>query len=536
MSSRPRPRSGEVVDFQLPWSRTVIETSAPVALEDDVEEVGAEPVGVLDRVLAGLVAGHRDVVRLDRVGARLRQPAAHRVARRRRARRGRRRPSARRARRASRARAARSSSRRRPARRRIGERAERRARRAPSTSGARRTAAASRSRSRPTSSASRRPLDEPVGVQQQRRAGLQRRACAGRSAASPGRPSAARARPSRKRASPSGADEQRRRVAGVRVAQRARSRARRSASTTVVRTQSPSPSAKRLRRSAIAPLSSACMRIARSALRIWPIVAAAAMPRPTTSPIADRDAPAGQRDRVVPVAADVGAVVAGLVARGERHARHRRQRARQQRALQLLRRSARSRSYRRVRAIARLARPAASAEQVDRLGVELAPRQRADVQAADDLRAGDERHREQRADRRPERARVDARARARRGSPRPRARAATRSTTSSSPRAPCRARRRSRRRRRPARRRCRAVVGQHDRRAVGVERLEQPVEQLAQQAVEILGAERRDGDRLHEPQPLGRGLGLRARATARGSAARGRARRGGARAGPGRGG
>ena len=63
MSGRPRPRSGDVVVFQPPWSRTVIATSPSDALEHDVEEVGAELVGVLDRVLARLVAGHRDVVR-----------------------------------------------------------------------------------------------------------------------------------------------------------------------------------------------------------------------------------------------------------------------------------------------------------------------------------------------------------------------------------------------------------------------------------------------------------------------------------------
>ena len=66
-------------------------------------------------------------------------------------------------------------------------------------------------------------------------------------------------------------------------------------STTVVMIASsePSVSVKRLRRSAIVPVSSACMRIARSALRIWPIVDAASIPRPTTSPIAIAIRPLG---------------------------------------------------------------------------------------------------------------------------------------------------------------------------------------------------------------------------------------------------
>src|SRR5204862_522573 len=37
------------------------------------------------------------------------------------------------------------------------------------------------------------------------------------------------------------------------------------------------------------------------------------------------------------------------------------------------------------------------------------------------------------------------------------------------------------------------------------------IARLAQQPLESLGTERRDGDRLQEPQPLGRRLGLRAR-------------------------
>ena len=52
------------------------------------------------------------------------------------------------------------------------------------------------------------------------------------------------------------------------------------------------------------------------------------------------------------------------------------------------------------------------------------------------------------------------------------------------------------------------LVHQHDRRAVDVECLEDPVQQLAQQLLEIRGAKCRDGDRLHDPQPLGSGLGL----------------------------
>ena len=55
------------------------------------------------------------------------------------------------------------------------------------------------------------------------------------------------------------------------------------------------------------------------------------------------------------------------------------------------------------------------------------------------------------------------------------------------------------------------VVDEHERRAVDVERVEQAVEQLAQQRLEVLGTERRDRDRLQQAQALGRRLGMRAR-------------------------
>ncbi len=53
---------------------------AAVALEGHLEEVVAELVAMLDRVLAGLVAGHDDVLGLVLVGRRLAQPAAQRLA------------------------------------------------------------------------------------------------------------------------------------------------------------------------------------------------------------------------------------------------------------------------------------------------------------------------------------------------------------------------------------------------------------------------------------------------------------------------
>ena len=223
----------------------------------------------------------------------------------------------------------------------------------------------------------------------------------------------------------------------------------------------------------------------------------------------DRHAPAGQRDRVVPVAADLGAVVAGLIARGERDAGHLRQAGRQQRALQLL--GDPPLLLVQARAGDRQARASRrQAEQIDRLGIEVVARERRDVQAADDLRARDERHAEQRADRRPERARVDARGGHVEDRHRPAlardelddvvgVRAAValhdgRDATGG-----------------PRDERAGVAVGQHDGRTVDVERVEQRLEHLAQQPLEVFGTERRDGDRLHEPQPLGCGLGLRAR-------------------------
>ena len=55
------------------------------------------------------------------------------------------------------------------------------------------------------------------------------------------------------------------------------------------------------------------------------------------------------------------------------------------------------------------------------------------------------------------------------------------------------------------------LVGQHGGGTVDVERLEDAVQQLAQQLLQALGAERGGGDRLHDLQALGGGLGVRAR-------------------------
>ena len=62
-----------------------------------------------------------------------------------------------------------------------------------------------------------------------------------------------------------------------------------------------------------------------------------------------------------------------------------------------------------------------------------------------------------------------------------------------------------------ARRDRRQLVGQHGGGAVDVERFEDAVQQLAQQLLQALGAERGGGDRLHDLQAFGCRLGLCAR-------------------------
>ena len=81
ISGRPWPRWGSSCGGRhVPLSRIVIDTSPPARSKIDVEEVVAELVAVLDRVLAGLVAGHDDVLELVLAGLRLGQPAAQRLA------------------------------------------------------------------------------------------------------------------------------------------------------------------------------------------------------------------------------------------------------------------------------------------------------------------------------------------------------------------------------------------------------------------------------------------------------------------------
>ena len=72
----------------------------------------------------------------------------------------------------------------------------------------------------------------------------------------------------------------------------------------------------------------------RTAVRSWPIAAAARSPRPITSPMTKRDPAAGQRDHVEPVAADTQVPAAGEVALRGVDAGDPRLGARQQGALQ----------------------------------------------------------------------------------------------------------------------------------------------------------------------------------------------------------
>ena len=133
-------------------------------------------------------------------------------------------------------------------------------------------------------------------------------------------------------------------------------------------------------------------------MRSWPISAAARSPWPTTSPIAEADAAAGEVDHVVPVAADL--VARREVARRDLDADQVREAVGQQAALQGDRAA--------MLAVERVEQPRAVDRrrglrgrelQQRRVGVgELARRDRADVQHAEDGALDEQRHAEQRAD------------------------------------------------------------------------------------------------------------------------------------------
>ena len=170
----------------------------------------------------------------------------------------------------------------------------------------------------------------------------------------------------------------------------------------------------------------------------------------------------------------------------------------------------RSRSYSRVRRDRQARAVGGEAQQADRLGVEVAPRQRADLDRADDPAAVEQRHRQQRGDRAAERARVDAGG----GNVGDRDRAALAGDAlddavddglaglALDDRVHAAGGARGDRAR---------LVGQHGGGAIDVERVEDAVQQLAQELLEAHGAEHRGGDRLHDLQALGGGLGLGAR-------------------------
>ena len=236
----------------------------------------------------------------------------------------------------------------------------------------------------PVSRCSPRRSIEPVGVEHDRAAGLERHRLllvAGNGST----PSGTERAPSRNCGVPSARERQRRRMAGVdprqlprRPGRRPRARASPCARAT--------GSASTKRFSALGDLRRAVALERVGADR----VAQRAERRRRRQALArhvahdEQHAPAGQRDRVVPVAADLGLRRRRQVARAERDARQRRQRLRQQAALQRLGDAVlaaeRARVVDRQRdAVGR------QAQQVDVVGAQPPRRAHADLDDADDL-------------------------------------------------------------------------------------------------------------------------------------------------------
>ena len=168
-------------------------------------------------------------------------------------------------------------------------------------------------RSRPSSMQLAAALDQPVGVEDERRAGRDGRRRPRCTAAGPASAEHGAGAGAVEEADPPPSSEQRRRVPGARPADRARGSSRapgRPPSTPAHRA-----AGRRSGRAAPAPRPdrSPCSSAADSALRSWPMTAAAAGPCPTTSPTAIATRSLVELDDVVPVAAGLGALGAGQV-------------------------------------------------------------------------------------------------------------------------------------------------------------------------------------------------------------------------------
>ena len=154
-----------------------------------------------------------------------------------------------------------------------------------------------RSGAMPSSMQLRRVLDQAVGVEQQGRAGRDRAPVGARGRRAAAGRAAVPASPTRPRPSPSGQQQQRRRVAGVGEApgRRRRPSRRSRASTAVAAAGTPqAPCSARSSWVSSGPGSSSRPYASpRTRLRSWPMVAAASMSCPETSPTASITLPSG---------------------------------------------------------------------------------------------------------------------------------------------------------------------------------------------------------------------------------------------------